>query len=368
MANIVLEKIWRPNLYQWETTDPLIGGLVTVDGNGDIVGPPAGLDNIQGKQLGDRTEFLKWRTASSGPVYRNTILNSVRSGNAPAYINAAAAEILATPTDPFIVTVAGGHDVHGPVNYLVGFTANEVITPEVGTGDEYIYLQYNPISGVYTVFSRATDLISIGPDTPNPGTYKYWYHPLLGKTFEWDGAAWDQIYLTLIGFIDFGGPTANCMAENIDFSGGSSPAGSVVMIATTDIPWGWLDCAGQVVSRADYSRLFAAIGITFGAGDGVSTFKLPDLRGEFVRGWDDGAGIDPARAFGSNQAGIVGEHNHTAANGTFVVNSLDTPSYQADNYVSTNPLKNESDTSMTGVGIGSETRPRNVALKYIIKF
>lgn len=59
---------------------------------------------------------------------------------------------------------------------------------------------------------------------------------------------------------------------------------------------------GASMRRAAYASLFAAIGTTYGAGDGATTFALPDLRGEFVRGFDDGRGVDVGRSFGSSQA------------------------------------------------------------------
>ncbi|MCK9131735.1 phage tail protein [Haemophilus influenzae] len=68
----------------------------------------------------------------------------------------------------------------------------------------------------------------------------------------------------------------------------SELVGEVAFFARTTPPSGWLKANGAAVSRTTYAALFAAIGTTFGAGDGSSTFNLPDLRGEFVRGLDDG--------------------------------------------------------------------------------
>jgi hypothetical protein len=68
--------------------------------------------------------------------------------------------------------------------------------------------------------------------------------------------------------------------------------GSVVAFAMDTPPTGWLECDGAEVSRATYGQLFSRIGESYGAGDGSTTFRLPDLRGEFVRGWDHGAGVD----------------------------------------------------------------------------
>ena len=91
------------------------------------------------------------------------------------------------------------------------------------------------------------------------------------------------------------------------------PTGSVHMMATTTAPSGYLKCNGTAISRTTYAALFAIIGTTHGAGDGSSTFNVPDLRGEFVRGWDDGRGIDSGRNFGTSQSDNNKQHNHSAS-------------------------------------------------------
>jgi len=91
------------------------------------------------------------------------------------------------------------------------------------------------------------------------------------------------------------------------------PTGSVHMMATTTAPSGYLKCNGTAISRTTYAALFAIIGTTHGAGDGSSTFNVPDLRGEFVRGWDDSRGIDNGRNFGTSQSDNNKQHNHTAS-------------------------------------------------------
>ena len=91
-----------------------------------------------------------------------------------------------------------------------------------------------------------------------------------------------------------------------------APAGSVMMFGGDKAPLGYLECAGQAVSRSTYSQLFAAIGTTFGNGNGSSTFNVPDLRGQFVRGWDHGRGVDQGRKLGSGQGDQNKQHNHTA--------------------------------------------------------
>jgi hypothetical protein len=83
------------------------------------------------------------------------------------------------------------------------------------------------------------------------------------------------------------------------------PAGIVLWFARNTPPAGYLECNGAALSRTVYAALFAVIGTTFGAGDGATTFNLPDLRGEFVRGWDHGRGVDAGRVFGSGQGDAI---------------------------------------------------------------
>ena len=94
---------------------------------------------------------------------------------------------------------------------------------------------------------------------------------------------------------------------------GSVPAGSVSAFAGLAVPTGWLECNGAAISRSTYATLFAAISTHYGVGDGSSTFNLPDLRGEFVRGFDNSRGVDSGRTFGTAQSGVNAQHNHTGS-------------------------------------------------------
>ena len=99
------------------------------------------------------------------------------------------------------------------------------------------------------------------------------------------------------------------------FSGlaAGSDVGDVKTVATEQPPFGWLKCNGEVVSRTQYPALFEVIGTRFGAGNGSTTFGLPDLRGEFVRGWDDDRGVEPGRELGSFREGQNASHTHEAS-------------------------------------------------------
>jgi microcystin-dependent protein len=143
-------------------------------------------------------------------------------------------------------------------------------------------------------------------------------------------------------------------------------AGEVRLFAMTVVQAGWLKCNGQAVSRTTYAALFAAIGIAFGVGDGSTTFNVPDLRGQFVRGWDDAAGIDTGRVFGSLQQDQLQDHTHTTyANQQSIYQPGGSAGLQQ---LWPTPNSNSGGTSNPITGNhGSETRPKNVALMYCIK-
>ena len=81
-----------------------------------------------------------------------------------------------------------------------------------------------------------------------------------------------------------------------------NPIGTILPFGGSSIPTGFLLCDGTAVSRTTYSELFAVIGTSFGSGDSVSTFNVPDLRGEFIRGAGNNSHTD------QGNGGTVGEH------------------------------------------------------------
>jgi microcystin-dependent protein len=142
------------------------------------------------------------------------------------------------------------------------------------------------------------------------------------------------------------------------------PVGGIIPVASASAPAGFLECDGAAVSRTTYANLFGIVGTTYGAGDGSTTFNVPDLRGEFIRGWDHGKGTDSGRALGSAQSEAVGSHDHTlnlfattqiahdgSAEGDRTVQAAGTPT-----------------AGFIGSSGGAETRPRNIALLYAVKY
>ncbi|MGI9308552.1 MAG: phage tail protein [Gammaproteobacteria bacterium] len=132
---------------------------------------------------------------------------------------------------------------------------------------------------------------------------------------------------------------------------------------------GWLLCDGSAVSRTTYAALFAIISDDYGAGDGSTTFNLPDYRGEFLRGVDGGAGVDPdaasrtdrgdtttGDAVGTRQADDLASHTHTVGRS----NSVGTSTVRLAEGSSS------SGTTATSATGGNETRPTNVGVLFYI--
>jgi microcystin-dependent protein len=94
------------------------------------------------------------------------------------------------------------------------------------------------------------------------------------------------------------------------------PAGAVQPFAMNSAPSGWLAADGAAVSRTDYAALFSAISTTYGAGDGSTTFNLPDLRGYFVRGSGTNSDGSASGTFGAKQGGSIINHTHSGTTST----------------------------------------------------
>ena len=211
-----------------------------------------------------------------------------------------------------------------------------------------------------------------------------------------------NVTLTLPSSITNGGFLQTDGSGNLSFQiVAGVPTGSVFCLAVNTVPTGYVKCNGQSYSRTGtYAALFAVIGTTYGSNDS-STFKVPDLRGEFIRGFDDGRGVDNGRSINDPQGGDNAQHNHSYGNSGISVSGANhnhnirglslQPSianvgitlgsgqgYQIgyrtnDNVTTDAPVKDSGTLSLSGtVGItinnqGSEARPRNIAMLYIIK-
>jgi microcystin-dependent protein len=168
------------------------------------------------------------------------------------------------------------------------------------------------------------------------------------------------------------------------------PVGAVMPFAGATPPPGWLLCDGSAVSRTAYAALFAVLGVSHGWGDQAGTFNVPDYRGRFLRGTDGGAGRDPGVAargpmapggdsggnVGSVQDDEFGSHSHawTDYGHSHLVGADNTGGWNWGNVGTVSDRhagdlrtsSSYSNIAIHGTG-GSETRPVNAAVNYIIK-
>ena len=176
----------------------------------------------------------------------------------------------------------------------------------------------------------------------------------------------------------------NAVTEaKVSGNNGFVPTGAVFHFVASSVPAGYLKCNGDTIPNgsgtvqgvtANFAALYALVGAT-----------LPDLRGEFIRGFDDGRGVDSGRSINTTQSDQNKQHNHTltggSATGTFLTSSsLDDRTTQVDSEPNQSTVLTPSthiDTTSASVSYtqptvnndgGSEARPRNVALLACIKY
>lgn len=317
MPNLTETATWESGIYQIETTDPVQGG-------------PSGISNQQGKQLANRTSWLKRQVDKfnsalgfSGTVSYTLVGAEEKTVDANTFWYGA--EVTINQTDGTGLLIA---KLVLDKNGLTAADKGLKLTFRKGS----IATQVQVVDGTAggTVLLTMTDGTIIGGSI---------------HEFVFDGTNWTYLqdsFLTLVG--------------------------SVHAFAMDRVPQGFLPCSGAVVSRTTYARLFAAIGTRYNTGGESGTqFRLPDLRGEFIRGWDNGRGVDSGRALGSTQGDLIKDHTHflySQLNGNITNGG-------ATSYATSVGNSNSSNVHITNVpssGSGAETRPRNVALMYCIKF
>jgi microcystin-dependent protein len=205
-----------------------------------------------------------------------------------------------------------------------------------------------------------------------------------------------NVALTLPSSITNGGFLQTDGSGNLSFQiVAGVPTGSVFCMAVATVPTGYVECDGSSYNRTGtYNALFNVIGTTYGANNS-STFKVPDLRGEFVRGYDHGKGTDSGRSINDPQGSQFGQHNHnvSASSSSSVTDPghKHTMNFNLGNLISSGGAFGMKDsgtadrmnTATTGISVStttsisqsnrggtdnsSETRPRNIAMMYIIK-
>ena len=248
-------------------------------------------------------------------------------------------------------------------NTLDGVTlaANDrILVKDQGTGSQngiyYVAILGTGANGTWT---RATDADGVGELTA--GSVVLVEEGTANADSKW--------MLTTDGTITIG-TTALTFARKDAGAAVGLPTGALMYFPATTPPSGWLKRNGALLSRTTYAALWAyaqgsgnlaandgawQVG-QFSPGDGSTTFRIPDGRGEFERGWDDGRGVDAGRVLGSAQADDFKSHSHSSVSAS----GLGQGAGGGVQYVVQG--------GTTGAAGGVETRPRNIALLACIKF
>ena len=297
MANLPETPQWEDGIYQIEVSDPVLGG-------------PDGISNRQGKQLASRTLYLKQQVEKGGSDLAKHI---AAADPYTQYAPKASPTFTGTPTAP---TPAANDNSKKLVT--TEFVAR-AIAALAGTAPETL-----------DTLKELAD--ALGND-PNFAT------TVLNKLAE--KLAKDQNGADI--------PDPALFVKNLGLGEGSAlPVGVPVPWPSATPPTGWLKCNGAAFSAEEYPELAKA----------YPTNKLPDLRGEFIRGWDDGRGVDAGRALLSAQSDLFKAHHHSF---TFFTGYAAGGGTGAVYDYSGNAGRDTGDTG------GNETRPRNIAFNYIVR-
>lgn len=153
---------------------------------------------------------------------------------------------------------------------------------------------------------------------------------------------------------------------------GGTPPGTVAAFAGSTAPDGWLLCNGTAVSRTAYADLYAVIGTTYGAGNGSTTFTLPDLRGRVPAGANASnalAGKAGADTKTITRANLPNEKLNLEDNGTWIVDSVQTGGESGKTLqMGTRSGAARLETSTLGSGTAFDVRQATLYLNYIIKY
>lgn len=190
--------------------------------------------------------------------------------------------------------------------------------------------------------------------TPPPGTIKANGATNLSRTTY--AALFAAITIQTTGTTTNGSTAISAVGSTDGLSVGMFVSGPGIPVGATVAGMG----AGTITLSAAATATGAAVALVvspWALGDGSTTFAIPDVRGEFVRGWDDGRGVDTGRVFGKFQADDLKNHTHSLPTGA--------PSVGVTPTTGTNAVGGVSTSGATG---GAETRPRNVAFLHVIKY
>ena len=314
MANLPETPQWEDGIYQIEVSDPVLGG-------------PDGISNRQAKQLAKRTSYLKQQVEKGGT---DLAAHIAAADPHTQYAPKASPTFTGTPTAPT--------------------PANSDNSKKLAT-TEFVAKALAALAGsAPETLDTLKELADALGNDPNFAT------TVLNKLAE--KLAKDQNGADI--------PDPVLFVKNLGLGEGSAlPVGVPIPWPSATPPTGWLKCNGAAFTTSQYPKLAQA----------YPALILPDLRGEFIRGWDDSRGVDSGRSLLSAQGDAIRNITGRVDNAvTSAKNSyLGAMQYQGSSYISVQSggvnvdAMNISFDASRIVPTASENRPRNIAFNYIVR-
>ena len=324
MANLPETPQWEEGIYQIEVSDPVLGG-------------PDGISNRQGKQLASRTLYLKQQVEKGGTDLAKHI---AAADPHTQYAPKASPTFTGTPTAPTPANSDNSKKLATTEFVAKALAALAGSAPEtLDTLKELADALGNDPNFATTVLNKLAEKLAKdqnGADIPDPALF----------------------------------------VKNLGLGEGSAlPVGVPIPWPSATPPAGWLKCNGAAFTASQYPKLALA----------YPALRLPDLRGEFIRGWDDARGVDAGRNILTVQNHDLGPHVHrygfwTARlndssladfAGTTILKQITpaTPVIDFDNYPLPASVITEGGvvSASTQPMSSTETRPRNVSFNYIVR-
>ena len=309
MANLPETPQWEDGIYQIEVSDPVLGG-------------PDGISNRQGKQLASRTLYLKQQVEKGGSDLEKHI---AAADPHTQYAPKASPALTGKPTAPTAAQTANDTQLANTAFVKAAIAALVASSPEA--------------------LDTLNELAAALGNDPNFATTMT--NALAGK---------QPLDNTLTAL---SGKSVAALLEYLGLGEGSAlPVGVPISWPSAAPPTGWLKCNGATFDKVKYPKLATA----------YPSGSLPDLRGVFIRGWDDGRGLDSGRAILSYAADKMRKHTHALLFGNG--DGVKTPAVH-ESYRKSSETTYFAHSGSSGVYLSeegqNETAPCNTAFNYIVR-
>lgn len=321
-------------LYGFDDTTVLYGGTSTGSANAQVVTVPA---TVTSYANGQTVSFIAGYTNTGATTLQFNTLSAVNLVKGPTPSSLQAGDLIAGQL--YTATY------HGGAFRLTDF-------PTVADVQNERFQTASSVAGTNTITASLTPAISayesglrvrIKAANTNTGATTLNINSLGAKAIQYSNAALAGGEIAQDNYHD-------AIYDGTQFQllnpAGFMPAGSIVVTARAAAPTGWLLCTGSAVSRTTYAGLFAAIGTTYGSGDGTTTFNIPDLRGRVIAGLDNMGGSDAGRLDWANTIGTTGGTQ------THTLTTAEMPSHTHTQDAHTHTVGNVP-TGLVGYGQGS---------------